>query len=109
VASQPEEITVDKDISINIFRIFQEILTNISNHAGATQINVRLENTDGKMTMVVEDNGKGITDEQLASPSAFGIIGMRERVRFLHGEITIKGEPGRGTVISVVVPVHGPG
>jgi signal transduction histidine kinase len=53
----------------------------------------------------VTDNGRGITEAEISDPKAFGLIGMRERVDFMGGEITIAGSPGQGTRIMVILPL----
>jgi PAS domain S-box-containing protein len=106
VAIIPEEILLNKDLTTNIFRIFQEILTNAMRHAQATHINVRLEEIDGRVLLNVRDNGSGITEEQIYHPSSFGIMGIRERVNFLGGSFKITGTPREGTEISIIVPLE---
>ena len=88
-----------------MFRIFQETLTNIIRHARATKVEVRLEEENGSIILEVKDNGRGITEAELGDPKSFGLIGMRERVKFLHGEVIIAGSPGKGTRIRVTLPL----
>ena len=101
----PEEIVLDKERSIAIFRIFQETLTNIARHANATAINVRMEKKDSGLLLVVRDNGKGVTEKQILDPNSFGLIGMRERVIFLGGDFQIGGSPNNGTTVTVNIPL----
>jgi len=103
----PEEILLNKDLTTNIFRIFQEILTNIMRHAQATHVDVRLEESDGRVMLNVRDNGNGISEEQISDPSSFGIMGIRERVNFLGGSFKIEGTTSEGTEISIIVPLKG--
>ena len=103
----PEEIILNKELSINIFRIFQEILTNVMRHAEATHVNVFLEKSDGKILLRVVDNGKGITEEEILKPASFGIMGISERVNYMGGRLNIDGIPQKGTTIVVVVPIDG--
>jgi signal transduction histidine kinase len=105
VLTIPEEITLNKDLTTNVFRIFQEILTNVARHAQATHIKVLLEENDGKIILNVRDNGKGITEKQISNPSSFGIMGIRERVNFMGGSFKITGIPKRGSEIAIVVPL----
>jgi len=105
VVISPEEIVLNKELSTNIFRIFQEILTNVMRHAQATNVDVLFEKRDRRVNLSVEDNGKGITNEQISDPASFGIIGMRERIHGMNGEIRIKGVPGKGTSFSISIPV----
>jgi signal transduction histidine kinase len=103
----PEEILLDKDLTTNIFRIFQEILTNVMRHAQATRVDVRLEESGERVMLKVRDNGTGITEEQIYHSSSFGIMGIRERVNFLGGSFKITGIPLEGTEISITVPLEG--
>jgi signal transduction histidine kinase len=102
--SDPESIVLDSDRSVAIFRIFQETLTNIVRHANATAVDVRLEETAHEVTLLVRDNGKGISENQILDSGSFGVIGMNERVNDLHGHLKIQGQPNRGTAVSVRIP-----
>ena len=105
----PEDVVLDQDLSIAIFRIFQETLRNVVRHAGASRVEIDLLETEGAITLQVKDNGKGITEGQISDPASFGLMGIRERARFLGGSVRINGIPGRGTSVTVNIPVgHGP-
>ncbi|RPI33749.1 MAG: PAS domain S-box protein, partial [Nitrospiraceae bacterium] len=101
----PDEIILNRELSTNIFRILQEILTNVMRHAQATSVDVLFEKKDGRVTLVIEDNGKGITREQISHSASFGITGIRERIHVMNGDIKIKGVPDKGTSISISIPV----
>lgn len=101
----PPDISPDKEITTTIFRIFQETLTNVARHAHAGKVNVKLENKTDHIVLLVKDNGRGITELQISSPASIGLMGMRERVNFLGGEISIKGAKDKGTTVSVVLPI----
>jgi signal transduction histidine kinase len=100
----PDDITLNTDLSTALFRIFQEALTNIARHAHATKVAVNLQKKDGEVTMRVEDNGRGITKRQIDDPRSFGLIGIRERARFLGGKVELTGKRGRGTTLEVSIP-----
>jgi len=106
ITADPADMIVDQDRSTAIFRIFQETLTNVARHAHATRVTVILKEKTRALTLSVRDNGKGITEEQIADSESFGLIGMRERVYPWGGKITIKGTPGKGTAVLVSVPVE---
>jgi PAS domain S-box-containing protein len=103
--SKPRDIVLDQDRSTAIFRIFRETLTNVVRHANATKVKVGLKEESGKIVLRVRDNGKGIGEKQISDPKAFGIIGMRERVRPWRGEVKISGSPGKGTTVVVSIPL----
>ena len=105
VRFSPRDIVVDKALSINIYRILQEALTNVIRHAAATKVEVCLEERDGEIVLTIEDNGRGITREELSDTHAFGLVGMRERASFLGGKARIEGTMNTGTVVSVTFPL----
>jgi signal transduction histidine kinase len=105
VSIQPDEMNINQEISTDMFRIFQETLTNITRHAGATRVMVHLTQIDDVLELQVQDNGHGITSEQINDPKSFGLIGIRERVQFWHGVVTIEGRTGVGTIITVRLPL----
>ena len=106
VSLRSEETVLNRDQSTTMFRIFQETLTNVIRHARATKVEVRLDEQNGKIVLEVRDNGRGITQAEISDPKSFGLIGMRERVEFIDGEVTIAGSPGKGTSIRVTLPLQ---
>jgi len=102
----PMDITLEKDLSTTIFRILQETLTNVARHAYATRVEISLKKNDGMGVLEVGDNGKGITTEQISNPRSFGLIGIRERVRFWEGEVTFSGIRSKGTTVKVSIPLE---
>ena len=101
---EDEEITLEPDLSITMFRIFQETLTNIAKHANATDVSAHLFKTSTEVVLEVSDNGKGITDKDRAKPRSFGIRGMQERARYLGGDVIISGTSGKGATVTVTIP-----
>jgi PAS domain S-box-containing protein len=101
----PEEILPDKERSTTIFRIFQETLTNITRHAKATKVSVRLEKEDGRLILEVKDNGKGITEKQLSDLKSLGLMGIRERAASWGGHVNMKGVRNGGTTVIVHIPL----
>ncbi|WP_121357456.1 MEDS domain-containing protein [Flavisolibacter nicotianae] len=88
-----------------LFRIFQESLTNIARHSHAKHIQVRLTLEKGGIGMTVKDNGKGFDPRILNTTKSLGILGMKERAAEMNGLVTISTLPGRGTTISVWLPL----
>ncbi|MDP3096494.1 MAG: PAS domain S-box protein [Syntrophales bacterium] len=99
-----EDISLDDDLSTALFRIFQEALTNVARHSGATEVRVRLRADADSSTLEVEDNGKGIEKEKTLSKESLGLLGMRERAQMFGGRITVAGTPGIGTTVTVEIP-----
>jgi signal transduction histidine kinase len=104
VTVPPDLPPVAPDPAIALFRIFQEALTNIMRHAGATTVEVAVGVEAGCIRMTVRDNGRGITEADLRPGRSLGLVGMRERARALGGQVTIEGKHGGGTVVIAVVP-----
>jgi len=92
------------DISIALFRIFQETLANITKHAQASEVEVHMHDRDGGIQLIVQDNGKGLTEADRAKPRSFGLRGIRERVEYFGGSVNIESRTGQGTQIGVFIP-----
>ena len=104
--SLPEdERTVDQELATTLFRIFQETLTNVARHAGATEVRVALSFNGDGLEMTIADNGRGITDEELRDPGSFGLLGMRERALYCGGAVDISGRAGEGSTVRVSIPL----
>ena len=91
-----------------LFRIFQEAMTNIVRHAQASSVHVTLTEQADRFEMSIRDNGRGITEAQTSDPSAIGLLGMRERTALMGGIFRISGRRGKGTIVSIEVPVAVP-
>ena len=87
-----------------MFRIFQEALTNVARHSGATAVDIRLNQKDEDLLLQIQDNGKGISPEALASPRSLGLLGMKERASLLSGDVTFETPPAGGTIVTLRVP-----
>lgn len=96
--------TIDRDRAVALFRIFQEAITNVARHSRASRMNVTLGVADRRIVLEVGDNGRGIDREKSDGKNAFGLIGIRERLRAFDGELTIGDRTGGGTVLCVSVP-----
>jgi signal transduction histidine kinase len=103
VEIEPGFADPDKERSTALFRIFQELLTNVARHANATRVSARLADDDG-LSLVVEDNGRGVRSEELEGNKSLGFLGLRERVLAFGGSIDVRGEEGKGTKVSVLIP-----
>ena len=99
------ELRLDDGASTAIFRIVQEALTNIARHAGASNVTMNLYRIDSQLLITIRDDGRGIAAADMEKAQSLGLIGMRERVWAMHGEITISGDDPPGTRIDIVLPV----
>jgi len=101
------ELALSAEVSTAFFRIFQEALTNVARHAHATKVEAELKAETGFAVLSLRDNGKGISDADIANPQSLGLLGMKERVAQIGGEIVFQIHPGQGTVVTVRVPTAG--
>ena len=94
------------EISLCLFRIIQEALHNAARHSGAKRVEVRLLKAADQIQLTLSDSGKGFDIAALASGKGMGLASMRERIRLVHGKITIQSEPSIGTCIQAWVPLQ---
>jgi signal transduction histidine kinase len=99
-----DSIKLATETETALFRIFQETLTNVSRHAKATQVSVRLAIEDRALILEVRDNGTGISKSRLSAENAFGIMGIRERAHELGGDVIFTSARNKGTTVTVTVP-----
>ncbi|TKC17017.1 sensor histidine kinase [Robertmurraya kyonggiensis] len=100
-----EEKRLPSKFEVALFRLVQESVQNALKHANASEIIVKLEIKPDKITILIKDDGQGFDPKERKAES-FGIIGMRERVELLSGEITIDSKIGKGTVVLIQVPLE---
>jgi two-component system NarL family sensor kinase len=94
-------------VESELFQIAREALTNVGRHAHASDATVTLAARGRRARLTIRDNGRGFAPERTA-PGRVGLVGMRERVELLGGTLRIRSAPGRGTWVSVSVPLEGP-
>jgi signal transduction histidine kinase len=100
-----EELQLDSERSIAIFRILQEALTNVVRHAEASKVKVVLRCEAEGLMLAVRDNGKGIDEKTIHAQTSLGLVGMRERALALGGTMEISGLPQHGTQLIVKIPM----
>ena len=100
------EQPLSQRVSEQAYRIVQESLTNVVKHARATQVELRVEQTEQELLLELTDNGIGF-DTGREPPEGFGIQGMRERVELLGGRFDLRSVPGQSTVVRVILPIDG--
>jgi signal transduction histidine kinase len=101
------ELRLDDAASTAIFRIMQEALTNIARHANASNVTMNLYRIDGELLIQIRDDGRGIKAEDMEKAESLGLIGMRERVWAMNGDITITSDEPPGTRVDIVMPTAG--
>jgi signal transduction histidine kinase len=97
-----------REDAIHIYRILQEALNNVARHSKAQEAWVVLREKDGELSLQIRDNGKGFEmagEVERAPGNGIGLMGMRERAQHLNGAFAIHSAPGRGTVVSICIPV----
>jgi two-component system sensor histidine kinase UhpB len=105
VTSNIEEINLHLDQATALFRIFQEALTNISKHAQATRVVVRLMRNECNVELEIEDNGLGLGKSDKLKPKSFGIRGMIERAVALGGTLSVNDGEGGGAIVTITIPL----
>lgn len=98
-----EERRLDSYVEVGLFRTIQEAVNNVEKHAQATIVNIVMEFRRDMVSVSVEDNGIGFDTANNVGSESFGLVGMRERMKLLNGELTIKSVKGTGTKISIRV------
>lgn len=100
-----ERRELPEPMAMAVFRIFQEMLSNVGRHAQASMVDVDIVERAGWLHLSVEDDGRGALAQAFESPQAYGIMGMRERARHFGGVIDIDSQPGRGTRMRLSMPL----
>jgi PAS domain S-box-containing protein len=100
-----DERKLDKTSAINLFRIVQEALTNVSQHSGASRVNVEYHQGDEEIILSISDNGHGLPAGHIIAQTSYGMRGMRERVAQLNGQILFDSPPDGGLRVTVILPV----
>jgi PAS domain S-box-containing protein len=106
VSVETELDDLSGDRATAVFRIFQEVLTNIARHSGASRVFISLTEADGAVVLRVRDDGRGATTAEVSASHSLGVLGMRERAMAVGGTVHVRGKPGVGTEVVVSVPRH---
>jgi PAS domain S-box-containing protein len=101
------ELLLDGPRATALFRILQESLTNVVRHAQATSVEVALRRTPAAVSLVIRDNGVGITADQINDSRSIGLVGIRERAVAFGGRAEFSGAQGSGTTVTVELPANG--
>lgn len=103
---EPEIIKIDKELSITLFRIIQEVLDNVHKHAKAKEVLISIEKQKGNLNMIISDDGIGITKKQLNDEKSLGLLNIKERILKHKGSINISGKRGKGTNVEANIPIR---
>jgi signal transduction histidine kinase len=101
-----EHIELPENLAMSVFRIFQEMLSNVARHARATHILVTVEVSDDALNLQVRDNGCGASAEAFDAATAYGVMGMRERARHHGGCLYISSQIGQGCLFQLRIPLQ---
>jgi PAS domain S-box-containing protein len=99
--------SIPREVALCLYRVAQESLRNAARHSGADRVSVMLYGVAGGIRLSISDNGAGFDPDAAQSGGGLGHISMRERIRIVHGALTIDSRPGRGTRIVADVPLRG--
>jgi signal transduction histidine kinase len=102
---KPGETALKGDGAVAMFRIFQEILSNVARHSGARCVTLNLQDGPGVAVLKVADDGRGFDLHAIPERKALGLTGMRERALAVSGRVDVQSAPGKGTVITVTLPL----
>jgi PAS domain S-box-containing protein len=102
----PEEIAVEEGLSLVIYRVFQESLTNIARHSQARHTEVSLRMLKGNIELSVKDDGIGIDKDKINSLTSMGMAGIKARVRLVNGSVSFIGKKGSGTNVKATFPLN---
>src|SRR4051794_15583392 len=111
VAFRSDDVTscLAKDVALCVYRVAQEALRNVVKHAGTEEARVSLVGSGRDLILTVQDRGAGFDAAEVRSREGLGLSSMGERVRLVRGELAVDSGPGRGTTVTVRVPVDGDG
>lgn len=103
--SQTEAEDLGRSQALAVYRILQEALTNVLRHAQATRVDLFMFSNDVELILEIRDNGRGISEEENNIAGSLGLLGMHERAQLVGGELSITGTAGKGTTVTVRVPL----
>ena len=101
--SESEELFLNHDMELAIFRIVQEAMTNAAKHSDAKSVQILLGKREDKLSIEIIDDGKGILETELDGTTSFGLMGMRERANLIGGNLELFGAAGKGTTVRLVI------
>jgi two-component system, NarL family, sensor histidine kinase UhpB len=106
LSTNADNESLRSELATVLFRLLQEALTNVSKHAQATAVQVRLWLEDGQVELAVRDDGKGFTQRDVAKSSSFGLRNAQEYAEIMGGALTLRSMPGGGTLLNMRIPLQ---
>lgn len=106
VSLPSSDFNFDRLLENTIFRIVQESLTNVARHSQATRSKISISITVGGICVSIEDNGKGITQEEIDNAKSLGLVGIKERAYSVNGKLSIEGKKDKGTILKILIPLN---
>ena len=100
-----DALELPEPAAMAVFRIFQEMLSNVGRHARASRVDIRIRADDGVLELRVKDDGIGAAPQAFGAPTSYGVRGMRERALHFGGSVEIASEPGRGSTFRLRLPL----
>jgi hypothetical protein len=97
---------LENSLEIAVFRIVQELTTNVLKHANASQTTINLSRHENTLNIIVEDNGKGFDITQIDSKTGMGLHSIRTRVEHVQGEFIVDTTPKKGTTVIINIPIE---
>jgi signal transduction histidine kinase len=101
-----KELQTSELVATGLFRMYQESLTNVARHSDASNVTATLQLSHGHIHLSISDNGKGFDIIAYGQKKTLGLLGMKERAVMIGGKLDIQSEPGKGTTITITVPVR---
>ena len=101
-----EKLILSPEASVAVFRVVQEALTNVARHAQASKVQIRLKSGKRMVIVSVADNGRGMPADRVNATGSLGIVGMKERIARVGGDLAIQSQPGKGTRVEIFVPIR---
>jgi signal transduction histidine kinase len=99
------ETRLENSVELTLFRIIQELITNVIKHTEATEVNIHITNHGESLNILVEDNGKGFEVKNMATNKGMGLRSIDKRIASLNGSLDIESAPGTGTVVIIDIPI----
>jgi len=97
---------LEKPVALTLYRVVQELLTNVARHAMATKVSLALNSAGAGLALIFRDNGKGIPESAVFGKKTLGLLGIRERLYGCGGTLSIQGRRNRGTCVSISIPLR---